>query len=198
MHGPEHPSWDFLTGKPGEDHRNLRLIMETVESLYAETDARRQMEQAVERAVLVTDADEGLLFEERQGEPVLSAVVDREGRARSHDRRYSPALVRRVWHTGRSEVWTSLAPDYVDPGATLIDIGMQSGMAVRLDYGRSPIGLLYVHAARARREYGEAELKVFRALAGLISAAIHTRRLADQREAQIQTMEQIKLAQLVQ
>lgn len=189
--------WDFLTGDPKTDHLNVRRIMDTVQSLHEEGDADRQLLRAVQHTVEATGADQGLLLEPQDGELVESVFVDRLHEESGHHVRYSRRVAKAVWHTGVPDVWNGFPPD-LDPGKTLPSIGMQSGMAVRLDFKNEPVAVLYVHAASTRREYGDSELKVFRALAALIGTAVQARRLAEARTAATVYAEQVALAQRVQ
>jgi sigma-B regulation protein RsbU (phosphoserine phosphatase) len=161
-----------------------------------ETDEKRQVREAVGRAVAVTGADEGLLLEPHGDGFRAVVVVEAEpgGRRRFA---YSRKVARTVWETGTPTVWTGFPPD-VDPGQSLPAIRMQSGMAVRLAFQSKPVGVLYVHAHRERREFGDTELRVFRALAALIGTALEARHLLDESSLRRRIEEQIALARQVQ
>ena len=60
-------SWDFLSGDIDRDRRNLHLLMDTAEELYGVVDREERKRRAVDRAVLVTGAEAGLLLTPRDG-----------------------------------------------------------------------------------------------------------------------------------
>ena len=98
-------TWNFLTGDPDRDHRNVEILLESVEALYGTHELDTLMRLAVDRAIEVTGAERGLLLvENEQGE--LETEIARAANAEDLplDSRYSSQWVNKVWESGEPSV----------------------------------------------------------------------------------------------
>lgn len=175
---PDHDTWDFLTGDLKRDRANLQLVMDSVDELYARVDPAERMRHAVDRAVLVTRADRGILLQEVDGEFVPLVVRDDRQRDLPPRPDFSRHAVRTAWETGvpQHEAWDE-NDEPIDPRLSVIAQGLHHIMATRLEFEGRPLGVLYVDARRLNRDFTAAEYKVFLAMSGLVSAALENSRL---------------------
>lgn len=167
--------WDFLTGVAANDRRNVALVLESVQDLYAPSELEELMRHAVDRALLVTDAQRGLLLlEGPTGELEISLARDKEGCELPRDVPYSRSVVTSVHKSGASR--SAFATKHEDMTKSMHQIDVLSVMAVPLVVKGRSLGVLYVDSTKTVKTFGASELAVFRALGGLVAQAVENAR----------------------
>lgn len=189
-------SWDFLSGNLDRDRRNLHLLMDTAEELYGVLDREERKRRAVDRAVLVTGAETGFLLTPRDGRLAPNVVRGVGGAELPPNEPYSASQVRRVWETGDAIRGPTL--ENLDPTRSIVDAQIQSMMATRLHFEGRPVGVLYVHAQQAQKDFSETDFQAFLALGGLIATALVNARLADEAVARAELEKHLERAREVQ
>ena len=189
-------SWDFLSGNLDRDRRNLHLLMDTAEELYGVLDREERKRRAVDRAVLVTGAEKGFLLTPQEGRLVPNVVRDVGGVEASRTTPYSASQAHRVWETGAAIRGPTL--EDLDPTRSIVDAEIRSIMATRLQFEDRPVGVLYVHARTATKDFTEADFQAFLALGGLIATALANARLADEAAARVELQSHLQRAREVQ
>jgi len=198
--------WDFTTGDLPRDRANLRVVMETVGELYGLLDVGERMRRAVDRALVLTGAERGILLldSDRDGDGVPAPYVARDREGRDLDPatlKFSRTAVKTARESGK--LYRNIMPaDEVEQDLTksVIDLSLLSVMAAPLDYEDRHLGILYLDATfRPDTPFTEMEEKVFRTLGGLIAAALENARLErvraekDRMERQIQNARDVQL-----
>ncbi len=190
-------SWDFLSGNLDRDRRNLHLLMDTAEELYGVVDREERMRRAVDRAVLVTGAEKGILLTPQNGVIRPRVVRGVGGEDLPPSPRYSRSCVQDVWETGKPVKEAGTARD-VRPTTSIIDERILSIMATRLVFEGRPVGVLYVHGTFATKDFTESDFQAFVALGGLIATALVNAKLADEGQERARLSRQIQRAREVQ
>lgn len=166
-------SWDFLSGDLEKDRRNLRLVLDTAEELYGVLDPEERMRRAVDRAIVVTGAEQGMLFLHDGAELELRVSRDANGRDLTRRPTYSSSIVRDVWKKGAPVCvrgWAS--GGRFEPGKTVDREGLMLVMAARLTFDGRPLGVLYTQAPYEPLGFTKGDDRAFRGLAGLIATAV--------------------------
>lgn len=172
---------DFLTGDRLRDQRNVDLLLDAVVELYASSgDLDTLVRRAVDRAVRVTGAERGmLLLSERDEVPEVRTARDAKGLDLPGSTSYSRSVVRDVWTRRAPVLMTgtdSGAP--FNPSQSTLALKLRSILAVPLLHRDRAIGVLYVDSRFVTKEFSAGDRAVFEALAGLVSVAIESARLA--------------------
>lgn len=192
-------AWNFLSGDLARDRRNLRLVMETVGELYGELGTEERMRRAVDRAVLVTEAERGFLLIEEDGELEPRVVRDAAGSDLSLGELYSRRIVGDVWSTGNPvRLEYDLTHGQVRPWESIDLLKLRSSMAMRLQYGDHALGVLYVDAKVQTKTFAENEYRVFLALGGLVATALENTHLEGDRTERRRLERNLELARRVQ
>jgi serine phosphatase RsbU (regulator of sigma subunit) len=193
-------TWDFLTGDPEKDRRNVQILLDSVEDLYGPRGLDELMRHAVDRAIQVTGAERGLLLAEGEdGELVTRAARDAEGHDLPLDTQYSNTVVRKVWTSGEA----SLTMDTEDQSGrslseSIFAMRLLSVMGVPLPVKGRNLGVLYVHSTARVKEFTQSDFSVFRALGGLIALALENGRLLAEKEEQDRIKQELLVAQQIQ
>ena len=180
---PKSP-WDVLTGRTDRDRRNVQVLLESVTELYS-APPQELSHRAVDRAILVADAQRGILLLDEGEGPRPAVARDRARRDLPLDLRYSRSVVDRVWRSG-APLYTVDAPEVKAAalGQSVLDLRLLSIMAVPLLVEGRRLGILYVDSTAQARAFDEADLVVFQALSGLIAVAVERER-KDRMERQL-------------
>lgn len=190
-------SWDFLSGDLDRDRRNLHVLMDTAEELYSVVDPDERMCRAVDRAVLVTGAEKGILLTPRGGQLEPRVVRGLRGEELALKTQFSRSSVQDVWESGKpiKEQGTALL---VRPSHSVLDQRILSIMATRLLFEGRPVGVLYVHGTFETVDFTDADFQAFIALGGLIATAMVNAELSDESRDRERLDGQVKLAREVQ
>ena len=191
--------WNFLSGDAERDQRNLHILMESIADLFGPRGVDEITRSAVDRAILVTGAQRGLLLlDEGAG---LAPKVARE--AGSADlplsERYSRTAVDRVWQGG--EAWMTV--DAADPhkeslGQSVLELRLLSIMVTPLVVKGRRLGVLYVDSTVIAKEFTRADFDVFNALGGFIALAVDNARLLQEAAEKERMERQLALAHDIQ
>ncbi len=194
------PHWDFLTGDPDKDRRNVGILLDSVEALYGSQRLNELMSNAVDRAIQVTGAKRGLLLLEGEGGELVTAV------ARSNEREdlpldevYSKSVVGRVWDTGEPASITNVEnEELVALGGSVHGMQLLSIMAVPMPVKGRSLGVLYVDSTVVAKKFSQSDLAVFKALGGLVGMAVENARLLAEKEEQDRLKGELLVAQNLQ
>jgi sigma-B regulation protein RsbU (phosphoserine phosphatase) len=192
--------WNFLTGDPERDQRNVAILLESVESLYDTRELDDLMRNAVDRAIEVTGAERGLLLVAGEGGELETRVArGSDGADLPLTTRYSSNWVGRVWQSGEPSVTMDAADQpNVDVTESMTALRLISLMAApMLVKGRS-VGVLYVDSTAKVREFTRSDLSVFQALAGLIALAVENARLNAEKAEQERIKRELLVAREIQ
>jgi len=172
----------FLTGDRVRDQRNVDLLLAAVLELYGVGDLSTLVRRAVDRAILVTGAERGiLLLADATGEPVPHTARDGKGADLPRPLTYSRTAVRDVCATRAPKLMTGTdSGQAFDPSKSALALKLRSILAVPLAVRERFLGVLYVDSRFVTKEFTEGDRAVFEALAGLVSVALEQARLADE------------------
>jgi sigma-B regulation protein RsbU (phosphoserine phosphatase) len=193
-------NWNFLTGEPERDQRNVSILLESVEALYGTRELDELMELAVDRAIEVTGAERGLLLvSEEEGELRTRVARGRNGEALPIDTLYSRNWVGRVWSSGQPSV-TMDAPEQanLDLSESMHSLRLISLMAAPMLVKGRNVGVLYVDSTAKVREFTRSDLSVFQALAGLVALAVENARLNAEKAEQDRIKRELAVAREIQ
>ncbi len=192
--------WDFLTGDPEKDRRNVGILLDSVEELYGQLGLEKLMRRAVDRAIRVTGAERGILLladEEGTLEPRVART--KEVHDLELDLRYSQTVVDRVWQSGEPSLTMDTADQHqADLSASILSLRLLSVMAVPLPIKGRTIGVLYVDSTAKVKEFTQSEFSVFQALGGLIALAVENARLMAEKAEQERIKRDLLAAQQIQ
>jgi phosphoserine phosphatase RsbU/P len=167
----------FLTGDRARDQRNVDLLLGAVEELYGSADHETLLRRAVDRAILVTGAQRGvLLLAGSDGVLRVRVARDVHGKELGLSLRYSRSVADQVWKTGAPHVTIDTQGTRTIAGS-ITDLRLLSVLAVPLASKDRSIGVLYVDSTAAVKEFTEGDRAVFEALAVLVSVAHEQARL---------------------
>lgn len=169
-------SWNFLSGDPERDRRNLAIVMESVADLFGPRGLDDLMCNAVNRAILVTEAQRGILLLDDGNGPVPHVAHDAEGRDAPLDLRYSRSAVERVWRSGEPYMTVDAAGP-LKLGQSVLDLKLLSIMVTPLKVKERMLGVLYVDSTSHAKQFTHADFAVFNALGGFIALAVDNARL---------------------
>ena len=192
--------WDFLTGDPEKDRRNVQILLASVEELYGPRSLTELMQSAVDRAIWVTGAERGLLLAENEVGKLAPLVArDASGKDLPLDMQFSNTVVRKVWTSGEA----SLTMDTEDQHSgslseSIFAMRLLSVMAVPMPVKGRNLGVLYVHSTARVKEFSQSDFAVFRALGGLTALAVENARLLAEKEEQERLKRELLVAQQIQ
>lgn len=192
--------WDFLTGDPEKDRRNVGILLDSVEELYGSRGLDELMRSAVDRAIQVTGAERGMLLLAEDGETLVTRVArtaDREDLPL--DTRYSGTVVSKVWGSGEASLTMDTADEHHGSlSDSILAMRLLSVMGVPLPFKGGSLGVLYVDSTAKVKEFTPSEFSVFQALGGLIALAVQNARLLARKEEQERLKREVLVAQQIQ
>ena len=162
-----------FSGDPERDRRNFALIMDGIGDLFGPHELQEVLQNAVDRAVHLTEAERGILLLDDGAGTNPAVARERDGQDLPLDLRYSQSVVERV--TGSSEAYKTV--DAADPtaaslGASVLELKLLSIMATPLIVKGERLGVLYVDSTVHTKEFTHADFDVFRTLGDMIAMAV--------------------------
>ncbi|MDF1837593.1 MAG: SpoIIE family protein phosphatase [Planctomycetota bacterium] len=205
---PAPPSGDGATGSvtffsagSSSDRRRVEVLLDSIARVSASPDLDNLLDHVVDSAIQATQAERGILVlqDDSQSKPMVR--VARGGGIALEDVRYSTSVVAKVMDSGqpmRSTVRAGETP--ADLGASLVDLKLRAVMCVPVDMGEksSDRGVLYVDSRAATREFDDADLGLFHALAQHIAIAMQNRKLALQAVDRARLQRSLEIAEEIQ
>ncbi len=192
----------FLTGDPQRDQRNVDMLLGAVEELYGRGDLDTVMRSAVDRAIMVTGAQRGvLLLADGAGNLGVRVARHRDGKDLARDLRYSRSVANRVWTSGKPHLTVDAEGRdgaALTLGRSILDLRLLSILAVPLPVKDRSIGVLYVDSTAQAKEFTDADRTVFEALAGLVAVAIESARLAAEEAERQRLSREMAVARKIQ
>ncbi len=195
----KHAPWDFLTGEPEKDRRNVSILLESVEELYGPRPLDELMRRAVDRAIRVTGAERGILLLATGGVLDAAVVRDADGHDMPLGERYSQTVVQKVWTSGEA----SLTMDTADAHTTslsesIVALRLLSVMGVPMPISGRNTGVLYVDSTARVKEFTQSDFALLKALGGLVALAVENARLLAEKEEQDRLKRELLAAQQIQ
>ena len=192
--------WDFLTGDRQKDQRNVEVLLESVEAFYGPRSLGDLVRSAVDRAILVTGAERGILLLAGADGDLVPHTARRAGEVDLPlDGPYSTTVVRKVWESGEPFVTMDVADSHaIAMGESIPAMRLLSVMGVPMPVVGKSIGVLYVDSTQAVKSFTPVELSIFQALGGLIAMAVENAQLLAEREEQERMKRDLQVARRVQ
>lgn len=199
---PAEATTQFLTGDQQGDRQRVQILLEAISRVAnARVDSASDLEQLlvqiVDLSIEVTDAERGLLLLERAGGDIEVHVArSREGQAVTGEIRFSTTIAKRVLEQ-REPLRATVQSDSeaLELAQSVFDLKLRTVMCVPLstleegERGGRPQGALYVDSRAATRQYKQADLSLFMALATQISASMQKAKL------HLDSLEKLRLEQ---
>lgn len=188
-----------FSGDPERDRRNFAILMEAIGDLFGPHGLQELMQNAVDRAILVTEAERGILLLD-DGETTTPAVArDNQGQDLPLGLRYSQSVVDRVRESAEAYKTVDAAdPTAASLGASVLELKLLSIMATPLAVKGERLGALYVDSTVHTKEFTHADFDLFRTLGDMIAMAVLFARLNAEAAEKERIEQQIALAGQVQ
>ncbi len=192
--------WELLTGDGALDRRNVDLLLSAVEQVCGSTDIEETVRSAVDGAIQVTGAQEGLLLlADKDGGFSVRVARHRDGKDLKKDTWYSQTAASLAWTTGESQILSDVeVKSGRRPSDSTTSRGWLSVLAVPLRARDRTIGLLYVHSSTHAKEHGVGDLALVTALAGLVATALEQARLAKDEAERERIRNELEVARRIQ
>jgi sigma-B regulation protein RsbU (phosphoserine phosphatase) len=202
---PAEATTQFLTGDQHGDRQRVQILLEAISRVAnarvdSAEDLERLLVQIVDLSIEVTDAERGLLLLERAGGEIEVHVArGREARPVTGEVRFSTTIAKRVLDQ-REPLRATVQSDSeaLELAQSVFDLKLRTVMCVPLSTleegasGGRPQGALYVDSRAATRQYKQADLSLFMALATQISASMQKARL------HLDSLEKLRLEQTLE
>ncbi|MEW6071457.1 MAG: GAF domain-containing SpoIIE family protein phosphatase [Planctomycetota bacterium] len=203
------PPTQFLTGEAGKDRRTVQVLLEAIAGVSGSQDLDLLLHDIVDRSIEITGAERGLLLmkpaSDRDGLEVRVAR-QRGGKPLAEEVRFSTTIANKVL----AEVQPLRATVHSESEAlelsrSVYDLKLRAVMCVPLAarpgepaQPASPRGVLYVDSRAATRQFSQADLSLFAALAQHISIAIENARLHLDSLEKVRLEQSLELASAIQ
>jgi serine phosphatase RsbU (regulator of sigma subunit) len=201
----------FLTGEAGRDRRNVQILLEAIARVSEgarDGDLETVLVGMVDAAIELTGAERGLLVLRGADE---GALVVRTSRARGKkpvagDLRYSTTVAGKVLSEGRPlRAQVHSESEALELGRSVYDLKLRAVMCVPLTSAvndgpavQAPKGVLYVDSRAATRQFSQADLALFAALAQHISIAMVNQQLQLDSLVKVRLEQSLELASAIQ
>lgn len=188
----------FLTGEAGRDRRSVQVLLETIARVSESRDLEALLVDVVDNSIELTGAERGLLVLRggKEGELVVRTARMRGKKPVAGDLRYSTTVAGKVLAEGRPlRAQVHSESEALELGRSVYDLKLRAVMCVPLAPGSNehavqpPKGVLYVDSRAATRQFSQADLALFAALAQHISIAMVNAQL------QLDSLEKVRLEQ---
>ncbi len=188
-----------FSGDPERDRRNFAILMNAIADLFGPRELRDLMRNAVDRAILVTEAERGILLLDAGDGTVPEVARDNKGIDLPLTQRYSQTVVERVASSGEAYKTVDAAdPTAASLGASVLELKLLSIMATPLVVKGERLGVLYVDSTVHTKEFTHADFELFRTLGEMIAMAVLVARLNAEAAEKQRIEQQIALAGAVQ
>ena len=175
----EAPSSLFLSGDTRTDRNTVQVLLDAIARVSESRDADSLLDHIVDTAVSALGAERGflLLRSGSDATPRVRVARDRKGRPVPEGERWSTSVVARVTDTGVPLRTTVSGHGDLDLGQSVFDLKLRAVMCVPFEVRgageeASRGGALYVDSRAATRDYTEADLALFHALAQHVGIAL--------------------------
>jgi serine phosphatase RsbU (regulator of sigma subunit) len=192
-------STQFLTGEAGRDRRTVQVLLEAIARVSEARDLESLLVDIVDSSIEMTGAERGLLVMggAKDGELLVRVTRSRGKKPAVGDPRYSTTVAGRVLAEGRPlRAQVHSESEALELGRSVYDLKLRAVMCVPLSspaHGEGtttpPKGVLYVDSRAATRQFSQADLALFAALAQHISIAMMNAQL------QLDSLEKVRLEQ---
>jgi serine phosphatase RsbU (regulator of sigma subunit) len=188
----------FLTGEAGRDRRSVQVLLETIARVSESRDLESLLTEVVDNSIELTGAERGLLVLRgaKEGELLVRTARMRGKKPVTGDLRYSTTVAGKVLAEGRPlRAQVHSESEALELGRSVYDLKLRAVMCVPLAPGSNehavqpPKGVLYVDSRAATRQFSQADLALFAALAQHISIAMVNAQL------QLDSLEKVRLEQ---
>lgn len=188
----------FLTGEAGRDRRTVQVLLEAIARVSEARDLESLLIDMVDSSIELTGAERGLLVlrGSKEGELVVRTARTRGKKPVAGDLRYSTTVAGKVLSEGRPlRAQVHSESEALELGRSVYDLKLRAVMCVPLAPSsgeqavQPPKGVLYVDSRAATRQFSQADLALFAALAQHISIAMVNAQL------QLDSLEKVRLEQ---
>ena len=192
------PSTLFLTGEAGRDRRTVQVLLEAIARVSEARDLESLLIDMVDSSIELTGAERGLLVLRggKEGELLVRTARTRGKKPVTGDLRYSTTVAGKVLAEGRPlRAQVHSESEALELGRSVYDLKLRAVMCVPLAPSTNeqavqpPKGVLYVDSRAATRQFSQADLALFAALAQHISIAMVNAQL------QLDSLEKVRLEQ---
>lgn len=191
----------FTSGHQVIDAGKVKILFETIAELISTTDYEQLLRSIVDNAIRIVGAERGILFlfDERDPRHLQVKVArDNSGRNIPSPVEYSRSITKEVATTGNSKVVQVTSHDQRDLSQSIVDMKLRAAMCVRLQIKEKRLGVIYVDSRASHREFTQADLRFFDALAASLAIAVENARLVRQMVEGERAREQVKIARHIQ
>ena len=191
----------FFAAGSNADRRRVEVLLDSIARVSASPDLDNLLDHVVDSAIEATQAERGILVLQDDSHAKPMVRVARGGGIALENVRYSTSVVAKVMESRlpmHSTVRAGETP--VDLGASLVDLKLRAVMCVPVDMGEKSDarGVLYVDSRAATREFDDADLGLFHALAQHIAIAMQNRKLALQAVDRARLQRSLEIAEEIQ
>jgi len=188
----------FLTGEAGKDRRTVQVLLEAIARVSEARDLESLLIDMVDSSIELTGAERGLLVLRGagEGELVVRTSRTRGKKPLTGELRYSTTVAGKVLSEGRPlRAQVHSESEALELGRSVYDLKLRAVMCVPLSPSSNeqavqpPKGVLYVDSRAATRQFSQADLALFAALAQHISIAMVNAQL------QLDSLEKVRLEQ---
>jgi sigma-B regulation protein RsbU (phosphoserine phosphatase) len=167
----------FLTGDTDRDHRNVRILLETISLGNSTIPFEAFLRSVVEKTLKMTGADRCLLMLLEGDELVVRAALDKHLETISVEADYSRSIPQQVIREGKAVVSLEDRGGITDPSTSMVEHDLRTVMCAPMRARDEVIGVLYVDSRRLLDQFSDSDLRLFRALSSLLASAIQHSRL---------------------
>jgi len=201
------PSTQFLTGEAGRDRRTVQVLLEAIARVSESRDLDALLCDIVDRSIEITGAERGLLLLSEKGKEDLHVEVARQrgGKSLEGDLRFSTSIANKVLDEVQAlRATVHSESEALELGRSVYDLKLRAVMCVPLavpeegSATRPPAGVLYVDSRAATRQFTQADLSLFAALAQHISIAMENARLHFDSLEKLRLEQSLELASAIQ
>ena len=202
--GPGSATTQFLTGEAGKDRRTVQVLLETIARVSRSRDLESLFAYVVDSSIRIAGAERGLLILRGPDDELeVRTGRDRDGNTIPTDVRFSTSVARKVLEEGQPvRATVHSESEALELGKSVYDLKLRAVMCVPLSLSEeekgAPRGVLYVDSRAASRNFTQADLALFAALAQQISIAMDNARLHLDSIEKVRLEQSLELASAIQ
>ena len=191
---------DFLTGDLPTDRRRIGILLRTLAQVNSSVDLNDVLESVVQQSLEVTNAERALLMLHDDDDVLRIQIArDRKGNDLGDAVQYSHSVAMRVAREGQGICLIDTANQGdISLGQSILDLKLLSVMCAPLVVKDRMIGLLYVDSKASAGEFTDADLTLFKALAGQVAVAVDSARLLSHYLDKQRLQEEMNVARQIQ